>query len=148
MQRKAERLERQRDDPFYITDRPSGSRPANGHAATDVDAIPIVRLEDMPSPALTPARTPLLREPAAPAPASFVVDRAGAMPRNAVSPSPVASGPGTPALVGTPRTPSGFPEYDVADADEPAPIKVTRKKKKGEGKPKRAKAPAEAEPVY
>jgi hypothetical protein len=114
-----------------------------------VDAIPVVRLDDLPSPALTPARTPLLRAPSAQAPAAFEVDRVGEMPRNAVSPSPaVPSGPGTPALVGTPRTPSGFPEY-VVDEEErvsaPAPIKVTRKKKAGTvSKPKRAKPKEEA----
>lgn len=47
-QRKAERLERLRDDPYYLMDdRPSSTRSASMNAA-DVDAIPVVRLDDLP----------------------------------------------------------------------------------------------------
>lgn len=42
-QRRAERLERMRDDPYYIVD----AEPAKP-AHEDLDAIPIVHLEDMP----------------------------------------------------------------------------------------------------
>jgi hypothetical protein len=45
-QLKAERLERQRDDPFYLTDQRS---PTRGAAQEDVDSIPVVRLDGLPS---------------------------------------------------------------------------------------------------
>ena len=45
MQRRAERLERMLDDPYYIVDTRKPSRPPH----EDVDSIPIVRLEDMPA---------------------------------------------------------------------------------------------------
>jgi AP-3 complex subunit delta len=160
-------MERQRDDPYYISDRASGSRaPPNGH---DVDSIPVVRLDDLPSPSAAPvaALASVLREPTARSPAStFVVDRVGEMPRNAISPAvPSPSvfatpfGSSTPARTGTPTLSSGFAEYVVDDTDErvsaPAPIKVTRAKKKGgtSGKTKRTKAKeqaaaGEAEPEY
>ena len=41
---KAERLERQKDDPFYLTD----DRTSRKTAQPDVDSIPIVRLDDLP----------------------------------------------------------------------------------------------------
>lgn len=44
IQRKAERMERMRDDPFYLGD----DRPAARGKVEDVDAIPVVRLDDMP----------------------------------------------------------------------------------------------------
>jgi AP-3 complex subunit delta-1 len=42
-QLKAERLERMRDDPYYIVDDPSSKPPP-----LDVDSIPVVRLDDLP----------------------------------------------------------------------------------------------------
>lgn len=45
LQRKAERMERLRDDPYYLVDdRPPPTR----LSAPDVDAIPVVRLDDLP----------------------------------------------------------------------------------------------------
>lgn len=44
IQRKADRMERMRDDPFYLGD----DRPAAGGKVEDMDAIPVVRLDDMP----------------------------------------------------------------------------------------------------
>lgn len=44
MQRKAERMERLRDDPFYLAD----DRPATKPKVDDVDSIPVVRLDDLP----------------------------------------------------------------------------------------------------
>lgn len=46
LQRREERLARQRDDPYYLTDRPS--KPSGG-PSLNVDAIPIVRLDGLPS---------------------------------------------------------------------------------------------------
>lgn len=48
-QRKAERLAQLRDDPYYIHD---DRTPQS--ADIDVDSIPVVRLEDMPSLAAGP----------------------------------------------------------------------------------------------
>jgi AP-3 complex subunit delta-1 len=42
-QRKAERLERMRDDPYYIFDDSSSKPPP----LDDVDSIPVVRLDDL-----------------------------------------------------------------------------------------------------
>ena len=44
MQRKAERLERLREDPYYLMD----DRPAPRLGAADVESIPVVRLDDLP----------------------------------------------------------------------------------------------------
>ena len=43
LQRRAERLERMKDDPYYIVD----DRPSK-LLDDDVDSIPVVRLDDMP----------------------------------------------------------------------------------------------------
>ncbi|KAJ7459062.1 adaptin N terminal region-domain-containing protein [Mycena galericulata] len=141
-QRLAERRERLRDDPYYIIDdQPSTSRRADD----DLDSIPVVRLEGMPS--LTPdvddRRTlPSLREDSTPS-SSFVIDRDGEMPDGAVPPSPVPTGTITPVSQGS-STPSrmvtSFPQYEVVDevrTSTPEPIKVTRPKKKTPGKKKR-----------
>jgi AP-3 complex subunit delta-1 len=48
-QRRAERLERLRDDPYYLVDNRAATKrppPRNTH---DIDSIPIVRLDDMPA---------------------------------------------------------------------------------------------------
>ncbi|KAG9222260.1 hypothetical protein CCMSSC00406_0006557 [Pleurotus cornucopiae] len=135
--RKAERLERLKDDPYYIIDDKPPPRPTE-----DVDSIPIVRLDDMPSlipdskdmgPPILRDRPPSLEPP--------VIDRVGEMPEGAIASPPLpqqsSSRPSTPAQS------SSFPTYDVAeDIDIPRtnsmdPIKVTRvKKKKGTGKKK------------
>jgi hypothetical protein len=54
-QLKAERLQRMRADPFYIgvNDRPNPPM-VNGH---DVDAIPVVRLDDLPMPSHDEGKT-------------------------------------------------------------------------------------------
>lgn len=41
---KAERLERMRDDPYYLTDDRQHRKPGD----EDLDSIPIVRLDDLP----------------------------------------------------------------------------------------------------
>ncbi|KAJ6575471.1 adaptin N terminal region-domain-containing protein [Mycena capillaripes] len=93
-QRRAERRERLRDDPYYIIDdKPSTSKRFDD----DIDSIPVVRLEGMPS--LTPELTtldpavddsrmlPSLRDDYTPSASSFVIDRDGEMPEGAVAPS-------------------------------------------------------------
>ncbi|KAI0652531.1 Ap3d1 protein [Trametes meyenii] len=144
--RKAERLERLRDDPYYLIDDRPSSRTASLNAA-DVDAIPVVRLDDLPPLShATGPRLPSLRSSPAPAAQTFVIDRAGEMPEGAVAPAPARSPrpdeDRTPSLLGngngrraTPTAPSRFAPYDL-DVDEPRPgtpqpIKVTRAKKKG-----------------
>ncbi|EIN14349.1 Adaptor protein complex AP-3 delta subunit [Punctularia strigosozonata HHB-11173 SS5] len=147
--KKAERLERLRDDPYYIMDgRPSTSKAqADG---VDVDSIPVVRLDDLPV-LLPPAqdnRLPALRSAALRSnPGSFVVDRHGEMPAGATprSSTPRSTTPLTNESA-FPPTPSAFQEYVVAgDIDvprTPAPeaIKVTRAKKKSSTGKKRQKA--------
>ncbi|RPD64688.1 Adaptor protein complex AP-3 delta subunit [Lentinus tigrinus ALCF2SS1-7] len=161
--RKAERLERLRDDPYYLID--DRTAPARLDAP-DVDSIPVVKLDDLPP--LSQAATvssylPSLRSSPAPPAQTFVIDRTGEMPEGARSPppqpvgqSPRSSGSpapygnrsraGTPLAVGAPTAaplPSRFPAYDL-DADEPRPgtpepIKVMRAKKKGSGSGKKEK---------
>ncbi|PIL31329.1 hypothetical protein GSI_06027 [Ganoderma sinense ZZ0214-1] len=156
--RKAERLERLRDDPYYLMD----DRPPPRLGAADVESIPVVRLDDLPplaaSTAAPPtARLPSLRSTPAPPTQTFVIDRTGEMPEGAVPvPAPISPQPHRPAAYGNgsrsrsatpsgvaagstapvpPPPPSRFPAYDL-EADEPRPrtpeaIKVTKVKKKG-----------------
>ena len=51
-QRKAERQERLRDDPYYLMD----DRSTAVKAPVDVEAIPVVRLDDLPPLPMTPGR--------------------------------------------------------------------------------------------
>ncbi|KAL1728262.1 adaptin N terminal region-domain-containing protein [Schizophyllum commune] len=163
--RKAERLERLKDDPYYIMDKSSSKSPA----PDDVDAIPVVQLEGMPS-LLPDSPNPTLpsmrhdRESPSPSPIPFVVERVGEMPPGAKPPSrPSSTGVSTPlsgraqspfggsplisrAFADSPRPPSMSPyaEYEVPEDDAPEPstpqpIKVTRTKKKGTGTKKKKK---------
>ncbi|CDO73429.1 hypothetical protein BN946_scf185013.g63 [Trametes cinnabarina] len=157
--RKAERLERLRDDPYYLIDDRTSS--TMSVSALDVDAIPVVKLDDLPplSQTATP-RLPSLRSSPVPASQTFIIDKTGEMPEGAVtapparsprpsgtsSPSPLGNGNGA-SVVGsgasaTVPPPSRF-AYDL-DADEPRsgtpqPIKVTRAKKKGTSAGKKGK---------
>ncbi|KAF7307227.1 AP-3 complex subunit delta [Mycena indigotica] len=143
--RLAERRERLRDDPYYIIDDRSAS---TSRQAThdDIDSIPVVHLDDMPSmSSIDDSHLPTLRAEAVPSHhVAYTIDRDGEMPAGAVSPQPTSTREGshtstratTPALTGssTPSYVSSFPQYDVPDADvrtsTPEPIKVTRTKKK------------------
>ncbi|KAG6842376.1 hypothetical protein C0991_007506 [Blastosporella zonata] len=142
--RKAERLAQLRDDPYYIgTDVPKPPE-------EDIDTIPVVYLEGMPSLAGPSTQgLPALKTPSQTfSTTSFVIDREGEMPEGAVVSMP-ASGPvsrqGTPVAGANyepiPARLSAFPPYEVPDDDvrtsTPEPIKVTRPKKKGTGKKKR-----------
>ncbi|KAJ7292982.1 adaptin N terminal region-domain-containing protein [Mycena rebaudengoi] len=139
-QRLAERRERLRDDPYYIIDdRPSTSR----HLDQDLDSIPVVRLEGMPSltPDIDDSRLPSLKQSTY-TPTAFVIDRDGEMPVGAVvaSPSPRTGTPVTPRSNTPTRVITSFPQYEVLDdvrTSTPEPVKVTRPKKKTPGKKKR-----------
>ncbi|KAG2050585.1 Adaptor protein complex AP-3 delta subunit [Suillus hirtellus] len=138
---KAERLERMRDDPYYIMDDRS-PKPS----AEDVDSIPVVRLDGPLPVSQEEPRLPGLRSSASirSAPPLFVVQKEGEMPVGAVITSqPSAPVPSsrrqTPNLFDTTATPPpslpSFQSYEVPDDElrtsTPEPIKVTRAKKKG-----------------
>ncbi|KAI0059437.1 Adaptor protein complex AP-3 delta subunit, partial [Artomyces pyxidatus] len=145
------RLERQRDDPYYIPVEPSAHT-----SADDIDSIPVVHLDDMPPmpQAVTETRFPsLLRDAAAhTSPEPFVIDKDGEMPdgtppapapsqKLSRSASPHTNGKSPPASTALPGPPPSFPEYIVEDevprTGTPEPIKVTRAKKKGAGTTKK-----------
>lgn len=44
MQKRRERIERLKDDPYYIFDKKEIDKPS---ASSDIDSIPIVRLDDL-----------------------------------------------------------------------------------------------------
>ncbi|KAF7347534.1 AP-3 complex subunit delta [Mycena venus] len=124
--RLAERRERLRDDPYYIIDdKPSTSKRAH----EDIDSIPVVRLDDMPSLAdVDDSRIlPSLKEDYTP-PSSYVIDRDGEMPEGAVVPSQTATPRTmTPVSRNTP-TLTSFPQYEVEDevrTSTPEPIKYS-----------------------
>ncbi|KIM26948.1 hypothetical protein M408DRAFT_330313 [Serendipita vermifera MAFF 305830] len=80
--RRAQRLARQQDDPYYLTDK--RLKPASRSSAHDIDSIPIVRLDDMPSlsshstPPRVPSRMADIKPPSSPK--VFEVDREGEAP--------------------------------------------------------------------
>ncbi|KAK0217615.1 adaptin N terminal region-domain-containing protein [Armillaria nabsnona] len=144
-QRKAERLKQLKDDPYYIIeDQPT--------PPDDVDSIPVVRLEGMPSllePDIIDPLIPVMSEVSL---GPVVIERDGEMPEGAV----VKSASSTPRNISTPSrgTPppppqiSSFPQYDVPDdprTSTPEPILVTRSKKKktGTGRKKRTQVSSE-----
>ncbi|KAF8131643.1 adaptin N terminal region-domain-containing protein [Boletus edulis] len=138
---KVERLERMREDPYYITD----GRPTRT-VVDDIDSIPVVRLDDLPPPLHReePRLFALRNDTSRSAPPNFVVEKEGEMPEGVVSEPPrEESAPAfrhpTPGLFDRISTPPptlpSFHQYDVPDEDTrastPEPIKVTRAKKKG-----------------
>lgn len=162
MQRRAERREQLKDDPYYIIDDPP-PKPTE----EDVEAIPVVRLENMPSllpgmsnvmfstkllmhKADTASRRPFLRATTQEFSPSntFIVEREGEMPENAVpreTTVTTSSGRGTPLQGGSlPNSAhlSSFPLYETTDdlrTSTPEPIKVVRPKKKTAGGEKEKK---------
>ncbi|KAI6133633.1 adaptin N terminal region-domain-containing protein [Pisolithus thermaeus] len=147
---KAERLERMREDPYYITnDRPS-KLPVD-----DVDSIPIVQLDELPppTPKVEPRLFALKSSSARSSSPRFVVEKEGEMPEGAMLTPPQShSAPitrqQTPSLFERISTPPpilpSFQQYDVPESDvrasTPEPIKVTKAKRKGTstGKKKRS----------
>ena len=144
---KAERLERLRDDPYYIMDRSTSTKPPGQDE--DVDSIPVVHLDGMPSlsgqlhlyaadkadfPFLdvtsSASGLPKLRPADLNASQSsyFTIDRDGEMPEG--------------SSLRTSTTPSAVPSplrvssavFSGSEPSTPEPIKVTKVKKKGASK--------------
>ncbi|VDC05752.1 unnamed protein product [Peniophora sp. CBMAI 1063] len=151
-----DRLERQRDDPYYIpTATPMRSTPPE-----DIDSIPVVRLDDLPPMHAAPiASSPVPRLPsvlrarAEDRPIAYTIDRNGEMPAGVPIPpslpSSQKSSRPTSAMASSSGTlptipPSRFPEYVVEDdaPSTPEPIKVVRAKKAGTGTKKKKKIAA------
>ncbi|KAG9122025.1 AP-3 complex subunit delta [Ceratobasidium sp. 392] len=155
-QAKAERLERLKDDPYYISDKKS----ITPIQSEDVDNIPIVKVEGMPSllssaGAGTSPRPGLagFKPRSSASRALAVVDVAGEMPsmpqQTSATHTPVSATPPLPSVI-SPRpttTISSFPQYEVEDEERvptPAPeaIKVTKVKKKKAGTKSKSKPSA------
>ncbi|CEL53150.1 AP-3 complex subunit delta-1 OS=Mus musculus GN=Ap3d1 PE=1 SV=1 [Rhizoctonia solani AG-1 IB] len=137
---RAERLERQKDDPYYISDK----KPPTD----DVDNIPVVKLEGVPSPVAEGGHGSRFVgfKPRSVTSQVAVVDVAGEMPTPRSGLGTPLSGPAgstSPASSFRPAAPiiSSFPQYEVEDEPRattpvPEPIKVTKvKKKKAKAKP-------------
>ncbi|QRW08936.1 AP-3 complex subunit delta-1 [Ceratobasidium sp. AG-Ba] len=149
---RAERLERLKDDPYYISDKTS-TTPV---PPEDVEGIPVVKLEGMPSlSAGGPGTSPRpglagFRPRSTISRALAVVDVAGEMPTNSQQGSathtPVSPTP-PPASIAAARPStiiSSFPQYEVEDEERavaPAPeaVKVTKVKKKKTGAKSKSK---------
>ncbi|PFH49682.1 hypothetical protein AMATHDRAFT_147133 [Amanita thiersii Skay4041] len=142
--RKAERLAQLRDDPYYIIDDPPSKPPAD-----EMDSIPVVVLEGMPSllpctagsDLFTAIGSSVLRS-TAPLSSSqaFIVDKEGEMPERMLS-----------ELASAPRSQSEPIEPIAALQTSntlleprtitPDPIRVTRAKKKSTGKKRKPTIP-------
>ncbi|KAI0286853.1 Ap3d1 protein [Russula aff. rugulosa BPL654] len=148
--RRQARMELRRHDPYYIPDRPSS---APGPSANDIDAIPVVRLDDLPPLSqglhgdnLSAAGLCLHRSLRA-----LHVDKSGEMPDGATPPPALKPDPNPPmisrSLDTTPQVLSSFPAYVVEDeiprSKTPEPIKVKRTKKKGVSSSKSKRTVAE-----
>ncbi|KAG7099933.1 hypothetical protein E1B28_001726 [Marasmius oreades] len=143
---RAERLERLRDDPYYIMDKPLPQQSSTNRyvAQEDVDAIPVVKLEGMPSftepePGPSALRNELPEGPVEP----YYIDKVGEMPEGAAQPILGTISSSQPPTSKTSRQqtpvpslvpPSPFPQYEVPGEDTrpstPDPVKVTRPRKK------------------
>ncbi|KAF8488683.1 adaptin N terminal region-domain-containing protein [Gautieria morchelliformis] len=151
--RRAERLERLKDDPYYlIDDRPQSAPPQQATMRDeDVESIPVVKLDGLDAPFLPrPLRThssaSLPRMPQQRA----VVDTGGEMPDGAQkAPQPhalppplsLSSTPDRAQLRNARSTPlRPFHQYDDEEGvSTPEPIRVVRAKKKGTGTGKKRK---------
>ncbi|KZT27607.1 Adaptor protein complex AP-3 delta subunit [Neolentinus lepideus HHB14362 ss-1] len=127
--RKAERLERLRDDPYYLIDEKSPSQ------VPDVDTIPIVKLDGMSEPSNTLQLTSLMSLRAGSANKTYDVDREGEAPTI----SRLHSSHAIAELGAAPLTSVDYDTVaDVSSTASPTPIQVTRvKKARGAGKKKR-----------
>jgi len=120
---KAERLERMRDDPYYIVDDRSFKPPP----LNDVDSIPVVRLDDLPPMPKDDPRLPSLRDPPDRlASQLFVVEKEGEMPQGS-TPIPFESRTSSPLPT---SSASPYTTVDDLHSGTPEPIKVMRSKKK------------------
>ncbi|KAJ8508456.1 hypothetical protein ONZ45_g9263 [Pleurotus djamor] len=131
--RRIERLEKLKDDPYYIID----DKPVQDSIPGDIDSIPIVKLEDMPPLSNDPAvlRAPILKDDS-PSPDPPVVDREGEMPEGAILspiPRPQSATPRPAASSSSSLAPAyqTTEDIDLPRTRTPEPIKVVRTKKKG-----------------
>ncbi|KAF5383966.1 hypothetical protein D9757_006977 [Collybiopsis confluens] len=122
--RRAERLERLRDDPYYIMDK---DPPKPALVPPDIDSIPVMKLEGMPALSeIVDPRLPSLRSTQyRSSPESFHIDRVGEMPAGAIvstsyPSSNHASRPGS-RLGSVIASQTGSP----APAPAPAPVRVS-----------------------
>ncbi|GAA5831936.1 hypothetical protein JCM3766R1_000162 [Sporobolomyces carnicolor] len=121
-----ERLERQREDPYYIGGSSTPQRYDEDASEDDVDSIPIVKLDID----LAPRRqqTPPPREPTPP---PMLVDIDGEMPTIVATPSPRIE------PVGEKAAPASEEKVEESVAETKAPegtiLKVVKKKKKKDG---------------
>lgn len=125
LQRKADRIERMRDDPYYIVDdRPKRPHAPTSSSAHDIDSIPVVKLElSLPSMPVAQSVPPIRAS-------DVFVDRTGHMPSRGSTPTPAASSP--------------VPELSADAPANPEPIKVVRAKKKKSTGPSKKLAAAES----
>ncbi|GAA5828331.1 hypothetical protein JCM11251_006201 [Rhodosporidiobolus azoricus] len=147
MQR-ANRLERQRDDPYYVGSSSAAPPRLAYHddddSSEDVDSIPIVKLDlNFPPPRVP---TPPPREPTPP---PMLVDVEGEMPTGFSTPPPRAPTP-PPAIDSPAREEETEKPAGETKAKEGGVVKVVAKKKKKfkegvEGAVKKKKKPVKAE---
>lgn len=132
LQLRAERYERERDDPYHMG-RSSSYRSGSDD---DVDSIPIVNLDiDLRSP---PARTPT-PPPREPTPPPMEVDIEGELPPGLaapLAPRPTSTRSVSPVEPPQEEKVEPFAEVKESRAEEGAAVKVVKKKKgkAGEGK--------------
>ncbi|GAA5969975.1 hypothetical protein JCM21900_001304 [Sporobolomyces salmonicolor] len=123
---RAERLERQRDDPYYVGSS-SAPRPPHLPEDDDVDSIPIVKLDlDLASPSLAPRREPTPPRAREPTPPPMAVDVEGEMPAGFQTPPPAAE-----PLVEKKQKEEEEKEDDGDDSPNPAPTKMDHKAEEG-----------------
>ncbi|KAM0754395.1 Adaptor protein complex AP-3 delta subunit [Meredithblackwellia eburnea MCA 4105] len=135
---KAERLERQRDDPYYV----GSSTPAVDE--DDIDSIPIVQLSlDLNPPS---SKKKKAAKPRPPTPPPVHIDIDGELPEGALLDSPA------PLVDVTPSPPVESEKIEAEQAESQAVVegavrKVVKKKKKepGTSTPKKKKKPASIE---
>ncbi|KAH9996509.1 hypothetical protein BJV77DRAFT_1065737 [Russula vinacea] len=123
-------------------EREKANKPYSATSANDIDAIPVVHLDDLP-PLSQVAETQfpsLLRDSASVIPSEpFVVDKNGEMPEGATSPPSSKPDPSPPMVTSSidtaPQMLSSFPAYvvdeEIPRTKTPEPIKVKRTKKRG-----------------
>ncbi|KAF8273827.1 adaptin N terminal region-domain-containing protein [Lactarius quietus] len=128
--RRLERMELRRHDPYYIPD-----RPYSVPSASDVDSIPVVRLDDLPPPPQETLYPSLLRDFATTTTSvPFVVDKNGEMPE-------VATQPASSGVISS--SPAYVLDEQIPRPGTPEPIKVKRTKKKRVSTAKSKRADAE-----
>ncbi|KAH9049511.1 Adaptor protein complex AP-3 delta subunit [Lactarius hengduanensis] len=132
--RRLARMELRRHDPYYIPD-----RPYSAPSASDIDSIPVVRLDDLPPlPQATETRFPTLLRDFATVTTSepFVVDKNGEMPEVAATQPaslklPISTRPTNASSGALSSSPAYVMDEQIPRTGTPEPIKVKRTKRKG-----------------